>query len=124
MDYVEAASALGQAIAESNEFISWKDAEGMVMTDVKAQKLLKEYRELQSDLVKGSRQDLSKEDLLMIRDTLAAKQCELNEYPITKAYLEGKKGFETMMATVNDVIQHYLDNGSCTGSCETCGGCQ
>jgi len=124
MDYVEAASELGQAIAQSNEFISWKDAEGMVMSDQKAQTLLREYRNLQSELVKGSQEDLSKEDLLRIRDTLAAKQHELTEYPITKAYLEGKKGFETMMATVNDVIQHYLDNGNCTGSCETCGGCQ
>ncbi|MBP5780277.1 MAG: YlbF family regulator, partial [Clostridia bacterium] len=90
-----------------------------------AQTLIKEYKDLQVRMVEGSRQDLAKEELERIRDTLMAKQQQLNEYEVTKNYFDAKKGFENMMSTVNDIIQHYLeDGGGCTGSCQTCGGCQ
>ena len=125
MDYVEAASQLGAAIAESTEFQAWKEAETALILDEKAPVLMQEYKDLQVQLVQGSRDDLAKEELEKIRDTLMAKQQELNEYPVTKAYFEGKKGFENMMRTVNDVIQHYVagGQGGCSGSCSSCSGC-
>ncbi|MBP3392320.1 MAG: YlbF family regulator [Clostridia bacterium] len=126
MDYVEAASQLGAAIAESGEFQAWKEAETALILDEKAPVLMQEYKDLQVKLVQGSRDDLAKEELEKIRDTLMAKQQELNEYPVTKAYFEGKKGFENMMRTVNDVIQHYVaggGEGGCSGSCSSCSGC-
>ncbi|MBR6935149.1 MAG: YlbF family regulator [Clostridia bacterium] len=125
MDYVEAASLLGSSIALSGEFQAWKEAEAALVIDPKAQTLIKEYKDLQVRMVEGSRQDLAKEELERIRDTLMAKQQQLNEYEVTKNYFDAKKGFENMMSTVNDIIQHYLeDGGGCTGSCQTCGGCQ
>ncbi len=125
MDYVEAASLLGSAIALSGEFQTWKEAETGVIIDPKAQTLMKEYRDLQTKMVEASRVDLAKEELERIRDTLLEKQQELNTYDVTKKYFDAKKGFENMMSTVNDIIQHYLeDGGGCTGSCSTCGGCQ
>ena len=125
MDYVEAASLLGSSIALSGEFQAWKEAEAALVIDPKAQTLIKEYKDLQVRMVEGSRQDLAKEELERIRDTLMATQQQLNEYEVTKNYFDAKKGFENMMSTVNDIIQHYLeDGGGCTGSCQTCGGCQ
>ena len=125
MDYVEAASLLGSAIALSGEFQTWKEAETGVIIDPKAQTLMKEYRDLQTKMVEASRADLAKEELERIRDTLLEKQQELNTYDVTKKYFDAKQGFENMMSTVNDIIQHYLeDGGGCTGSCSTCGGCQ
>ena len=125
MDYVEAASLLGSAIALSGEFQTWKEAEAALIVDPKAQTLIKEYKDLQVKMVEGSREDLAKEELERIRDTLMAKQEQLNSYEVTRNYFDAKKGFENMMSTVNDIIQHYLeDGGGCTGSCQTCGGCQ
>ncbi|MFR1518565.1 MAG: YlbF family regulator [Clostridia bacterium] len=124
MDYVEAASALGEAIKESAEFIAWQDAELALMQDEKAQDLMNDFKDLQMKLVHGSRDDMDKDELEKIRDTLMDKQKELNEYEITKNYFDGKKGFETMMRTINDIIQHFITGDSgCGGSCETCGGC-
>ena len=125
MDYVEAASALGEAIKNSAEFKAWQDAELAMMQDEKAQELMSEFKDIQMKLVHGSRDDMDKEELEKIRDTLMEKQKELNEYEITKNYFDGKKGFETMMRTVNDIIQHFLsgDNGGCSGSCASCSGC-
>ncbi len=125
MDYVEAASALGEAIKESAEFTAWQDAELALMQDEKAQELMNDFKDLQMKLVHGSRDDMDKDELEKIRDTLMDKQKELNEYEITKNYFDGKKGFETMMRTINDIIQHFItgDSGGCGGSCDTCGGC-
>lgn len=124
MDYVEAASALGEAIKESAEFTAWQEAELALMQDEKAQELMNDFKDLQMKLVHGSRDDMDKDELEKIRDTLMEKQRELNEYEITKNYFDGKKGFETMMRTINDIIQHFItgDSGGCGGSCETCGG--
>ena len=125
MDYVEAASALGEAIKESADFTAWQEAELALMQDEKAQELMNDFKDLQMKLVHGSRDDMDKDELEKIRDTLMEKQRELNEYEITKNYFDGKKGFETMMRTINDIIQHFItgDSGGCGGSCETCGGC-
>ena len=126
MDYVEAASALGEAIRNSVEFQNWQNAELAMLQDEKAQTLMSEFKDLQMKLVHASRDDMDKDELEKIRDVLMDKQKELNEYEITKNYFDGKKGFETMMRTVNDIIQHFLsgDNGGgCSGSCSTCSGC-
>lgn len=126
MDYVEAASALGEAIKNSEEFTAWQSAELAMMQNDKAQELMNDFKDLQMKLVHGSRDDMDKDELEKIRNVLMDKQKELNEYPITKNYFDAKKGFESMMRTVNDIIQHFLtaDNGGgCTGSCSTCSGC-
>ena len=125
MDYVEAASALGEAIRESAEFQAWQSAELAMLQDEKAQTLMSEFKDLQMKLVHASRDDMDKAELEKIRDVLMDNQKELNEYEVTKNYFDGKKGFETMMRTVNDIIQHFLagDNGGCSGSCSTCSGC-
>lgn len=125
MDYVEAASALGEAIRNSAEFQAWQSAELAMLQDEKAQTLMSDFKDLQMKLVHASRDDMDKAELEKIRDILMDKQKELNEYEVTKNYFDGKKGFETMMRTVNDIIQHFLsgDNGGCSGSCSTCSGC-
>ena len=127
MDYVEAAALLGQAILESGEFKQFKDAEAALLADEKAQQLMLEYRELQSEMVKASRGDVDKEGLEKIRDTLLAKQNELNEYEVTKQYFKGKQDFDRMMKSVNGVLEHFLtgggQEGGCSGSCASCAGC-
>ena len=63
MDYVDAASQLGAAIAQSEEFQAWKEAETALILDEKAPVLMQEYKDLQVKLVQGSRDDLAKEEL-------------------------------------------------------------
>mgnify|MGYP002745433954 FL=1 len=124
MDYVEAASALGEAIKESPEFIAWQNAELALLQDEKGQELINDFKDLQRKIVNGTRDNMDKDELEKIRDTLMDKQKELNEYEITKNYFDGKKGFEDMMRTINDIIQHFITGDSgCGGSCATCGGC-
>lgn len=124
MDYVDAASQLGEAIVNSAAFITLKNAELALMQDEKAQALMAEFRELQAEMVRASREDESKDTLEAVRDRLLAKQTELNEYSVTKDFFDGKKGFESMMKTINEIIAHYVNGGSsCGGNCSSCSGC-
>lgn len=95
MDYVEAASALGEAIKESPEFIAWQNAELALLQDEKGQDLINDFKDLQRKIVNGSRDNMDKDELEKIRDTLMDKQKELNEYEITKNYFDGKKASKT-----------------------------
>lgn len=126
MDYLEAASLLGRTILESDIYVEFKKAEDILLNDTKAQELLLSYREMQQDMVKAARDEMGKDDLENVRTKLLEKQTELNEYEITKRYFDGKKAFEQMMQEVNSVLEHYLSGGNsdCTGSCDTCGGCE
>lgn len=128
MDYVEAATQLGEAIAESGEFLNFRETERAVMADSKAQQLIQEFRQMQSDMVTASRQEnVTKEDLEKIRDTLLEKQNELDTYEVTKKYFDARQGFEVMMKTINDILQYYIDGQEnaegCGGNCSGCSGC-
>ena len=129
MDYVEAATRLGEAIAESKQFIEWRDSEKAVLADEKSQTLMKEFRDLQTEMVKISgKDDVTQADLEAARDALLAKQDELTEYEVTKKYFEARQNFEVMMKTVNEVIQFNIDGqlgdgSSCSGNCSSCSGC-
>ena len=129
MDYVEAATLLGEAIVESGEFNNWRESEKAVLADEKAQALMLEFRDLQTDMAKASgRENITKEELETIRDTLLAKQNELNEYEATKNYFDARQGFQVMMKTVNEILQYYIDgrtseSGGCNGNCQGCSGC-
>lgn len=126
MDYMEAAAMLGQALVDSREFIKMRETEAALYADDKAQQLMTEFKELQMKMVKASRdENLDKDGLENIRDTLIAKQAEVNAYEITRDYFNAKKAFELAMKNVNDIIQHFLNGGQsgCSGSCSSCSGC-
>ncbi len=124
MDYMEAAALLGQSIAESGELEAWKNAENAMLEDEKAGALMDEYKELQMQMVKASREDLGKDEIERIRDILLSKQRELNEYEVTKKYFDAKDTFQNMMKSINDVIQFYVSGEqSCGGNCGGCSGC-
>ncbi len=125
MDYLEAASLLGQTILESEIYVEFKAAEAALLADEKAQQMLIDYRTLQEEVVKLAKDDMDKETLEKSRTMLLEKNSELSKYDITKRYFAAKQDFGQMMQEVNSVLEHYLSGGdsNCTGSCDTCGGC-
>ena len=126
MDYIEAAAALGQALVESPQFKKLNAAETETFADTEATNALVEYRKVQQEMAAAAGGNVSQEELESIRSKLLEKQRILNENAIIKNYLDSKKEFDQMMREVNSVLQHYLEGGAsnCSGSCETCGGCE
>jgi len=133
MDIIESATQLGVAIAESDQLKNYRESEIAMTSDAKAQTLMEEYKNLQLDMVKAAKAELSKEELTAIRGLLMDKQAELNSYDITNNYFEGRKAFEGIMKNINEVLQYYVngqqsscnDEGDCgSGGCSSCSGCK
>jgi cell fate (sporulation/competence/biofilm development) regulator YlbF (YheA/YmcA/DUF963 family) len=125
MDILDMAKELGTMIAESYEMLRLKNAETALDSDEKAKTLMKEYKELQIELVKASRERKDHAVVNSAREKLLSKQKELNDYNITYEFLDAKTSFENFMKNVNDVISFAISGEeSCSpGKCGSCGGC-
>ena len=125
MDVIEKAKELGQSIADSKEMKRLKNSDINLQNDDLALQLMKEYKELQIELVKASKAKLDAEAVEDIKGRLLSKQQELYICETTNEYLEAKSDFDRFMKTINDVISFAITGeDTCdTGNCGSCGGC-
>lgn len=122
------ARELGNLLGESDILNRLKKAEQILENDERGMGLMEDYRLLQIELVKATREKKSEVQLTDIRDMLVAKQAEINTYPITLEYIESKNEFDALMKNVNDVITFAISGeepvssscSSCSGSCSSC----
>lgn len=127
MDIIAKARELGLLIAESPEMDRLTKAEEAVERDDKSKMLLKDYKLLQIEVVRATKEGREKSVIDSIKDRLKAKQEEINKYPPTLEYLESKSSFDSFMKSINDVIIHAVTGeepcspnkcGSCSGGCK------
>lgn len=125
MDILMKAKELGMLISGSEELRKLQESEIRANKDEKATKMLEEYKSKQMEFMRSLRQGDDKEKVEKLRDELKEKQRELNDYEITRDFLEGKKAFEELMKSVNNVITHEITGeSSCgAGGCASCGKC-
>lgn len=124
MDILDRARELGHMIAESAEMLRLKRSEAALESDEHAKELMKEYKQLQIELVKASRGKRPEEELEAVKERLIGKQRDLNEYVTTNEYLEAKSAFDRLMANINDVITFAVTGEECSPSkCGSCKGC-
>lgn len=126
MDILMKAKELGMLISGSEELRRLQESEIRANQDEKATKMLEEYKLKQMEFMKSLRQGDDKDKVEKLRDELKEKQRELNDYEITRNFLEGKKEFEDLMKSVNNVITHEITGeSSCgAGGCASCGKCR
>ena len=121
-DIMEKAKELGMLIAESDELKNFKAAEDAQMADAAAQELMMAYYKKREELAKKA----TKEDFEGIQDAMQMEFNKLCENENIKNYLEAQAAFSNMMQQVNSIISYFVagkEEGGCTGSCSTCGGC-
>jgi cell fate (sporulation/competence/biofilm development) regulator YlbF (YheA/YmcA/DUF963 family) len=127
MDVMAIARELGEAIAASSEMKKYRDSEAEFNNDYKAGAMMNDYKQLQIELVKATKENKDKTVIDSIKQRLMSKQQELNEYDITYNYLVAKSDFDKFMKTVNDVIIFSITGeepcspdkcGSCGGGCK------
>lgn len=125
MEILKKAKELGILISESEEMKNLKESELLINQDEEATKLMEEHRELQLDFMRKMRAGDSKEVIEESKARLIDKQKELNEYNVTRYFLDSKKGFDELIKSVNNIMTHEItgESHSCGGSCSTCGGC-
>ncbi len=126
MDITEKARELGLMLAASKEMELYKNSEAAMQSDVKSTTLMNEYKQLQIEMVKRSRENAAADVLEDTKQRLLDKQKEINEYSVTFEFLTAKANLEALMKKVNDIIVFSI-TGEPTCSedkCKTCGaGC-
>ncbi|QNU65291.1 YlbF family regulator [Ruminiclostridium herbifermentans] len=124
MDITEKARELGLMMAESKEMKAYNSAEAAMKADEKSNKLMKEYKQLQIEMVKATRENAGAEAIDKAKIKLLEKQQEINDYEITNNYLVSKANLEALMKKVNDIIVYSItgESGCTDDKCKTCGG--
>ena len=123
MDTLIKARELGETIGNSAELIRLKKSEAALEGDDQGMGMMEDYRLLQIELVKATREKKGEVQITEIRDMLMAKQTELNTYPVTLEYLEAKNAFDALMKNINDIITFAVTGESCSSNCSSCSGC-
>jgi len=124
MDITEKARELGLMLANSQEMELYKNSESAMQSDEKSTKLMSEYKQLQIDMVKRTREGADTEIIEETKQKLLAKQQEINEYDLTYNFLTSKANLEALMKKVNDIIVFSITGEpTCTDDkCSSCGG--
>jgi cell fate (sporulation/competence/biofilm development) regulator YlbF (YheA/YmcA/DUF963 family) len=125
MDIFEKAKELGTMISQSAEMTKYKDSEAKMQADQKSTTLMKEYNQLQVELVKLTRsENPDGNEMQAAKDKLLAKQDEISNYDITSNFLASKSELEALMKKVNDIIIFSITGEpTCSDDhCKTCGG--
>ncbi|OPX43710.1 hypothetical protein CLHUN_24300 [Ruminiclostridium hungatei] len=124
MDITEKARELGLMLANSKEMEIYRNTEAAMQSDSKSTTLMNEYRQLQVEMVKRTKESAAAEVIEETKQKLLAKQKEINEYPTTLEFLTAKSDLEALMKKVNDIIVFSITGEpTCTDDkCKTCGG--
>lgn len=122
MDITEKARELGLMLASSKEMEVYRNSESVMKSDEKSTKLMSEYKQLQIDMVKRTREGAEVEVIEETKQKLLSKQKEINEYDITMQFLSAKANLEALMKKINDIIVFSI-TGEPTCSDEKCSSC-
>jgi len=118
------AKELGELLAASPVLKRLKEAENALENDEHGMTLLEDQRLLQIELIKATRDKKPEVGISQIRDMLVEKQKEIDEYAVTREYMEAKGEFDDLMKNINDIITHAVTGEEqCSPSrCASCGG--
>jgi len=124
MEIAEKARELGLLMANSREMEAYKNTEAAMQADPKSTKLMSEYKQLQIDLVKKTKNNEAADIIEEAKQKLLEKHRELNEYPVTFEFLKAKSDLEALMKKVNDIIVFSITGEpNCSeDKCKSCGG--
>jgi len=124
MDVLIKAKELGELLAASPVLKRLKQAESALENDEHGMTLLEDQRQLQIELIKATREKKPEVGIKEIRDMLVEKQKEIDEYAVTREYLEAKGEFDGLMKNINDIITYAVTGEEpCSPSkCTSCGG--
>ncbi len=124
MDIIEKARELGKMLASSEEMQRYNTTEAAMKSDDKSATLMREYKQLQIEMVKLTRGGAETKEIEDTKEKLLAKQLEINAYSVTMDYLTAKADLEALMKKVNDILVYSLTGESeCSDEkCKSCGG--
>lgn len=127
-EIIEKARELGKMLADSDEFKALKGAEELQLSDPKATELMMEYAKAREEAAqKAQDPNMTKEGFEEIQKEMEMAFQKLMTNENIKRYIEANRTFKTLIDQVNAIISYYVkgeeSQGSCSGNCSSCGGC-
>lgn len=121
------ARELGEAIVNSDEFKTLKEAEEKQENSPEAIELLRAYNEerkaLAEEIGKG---DVSDERMAQIRAQLEESYEKVMSQADIASYYEAQKKFEAIVNQMNAILTYYMTgeiSAGCSGNCSGCSSC-
>lgn len=128
-EIIAKATALGEAIRDSEAMKNYTLKEIAYESNEQAQLLTAEYSELRASLAEeAKREDITPMEMIEIRKKMAAKYEEVSKNPAIAEYMAAKQEVEDILAKVDAIIKYFVtgekeQEGSCGGNCAGCAGC-
>lgn len=123
---------LGEAILKSEEFACVKEAEERAMKNTEAAETMGKYLELKGEMDKMMA--MGEKDWVKVKqlsDDMSSLQERMTLIDDIKALNMARDNFANLINQVNSVLRFIVtgemddeENGGCSGSCESCGGCK
>ena len=125
----ELARELGEALANSEEYIRMQETENAAINDPSVSENMTAYLEAKSSV----EEELSNEapdsnKLAQYSQQMQSAQSELNDMELVKVMTQARQDFADMMKQVNQVLEFTLtgkiaEEGSCGVNFSSCAGC-
>lgn len=127
---LDQARELGIALANSEEFLSMKQAQKALEANEAVFSLTKELDAKRMKLVSifsGNNSD--GDDAVELTNDIERLQGQLQENPLFLAYVKKESGFSALITAVDREINACIETNeretiSCSGNCSACGGCK
>lgn len=125
----ELARELGEALANSEEYIRMQETENAAMSDPSVSEKMTAYLEAKSSVEEElSHEEPDSNKLAQFSQQMQSAQSELNDMELVKVMTQARQDFADMMKQVNQVLEFTLtgkiaEEGSCGGNCSSCAGC-
>ncbi len=126
MDIIAKAQELGEAILETEEYKRYSAADTAWRHDEKAMVLVEEYNAKKLNAAKSiADTNPSEEEVEKVRTEIAEAFEALKKNEVLNEYFEAAGEYSKMVESVTNIINMYAsgNQGGCSGSCSTCGGC-
>lgn len=119
---------LGQALVESEIYLTMKQAEDAAMRNRDAAETMGKYLEIRNQLQEMmSQSDPDSVKMKSLSDEMDAVQLRLKSIDDIVKLTEAREAFNNLIGQVNQVLQFIVtgkmdEEESCSGSCASCGG--
>lgn len=122
---------LGEALLRSEEYLNMKQAEERALSNAEASHVVGRFLELRNEmetLMSDNEKDWAK--VQSVADEIEQCKTKMGEIEDLQALDKARDDFGALINNINSVL-HFIvsgtmeneEDGGCSGSCETCGGC-
>lgn len=130
-EIIEQAKNLGMLIQKSKEFNDFKISKQKMDSDENLNNLRMKFDSCKEELNKEvSKESSDKDKIKKLSDDLRSMYEQINDTEVVCDYESSKKALDELISSVNSIISESAYGrsessslGSCTGDCNTCGGC-